>query len=200
MEKDQASTSGDATATASGVGNETESTVPRGHVDKILKEKQNYASRVKELEAKLSELEEGKLQEQNQYKELAEKRLEQLKELETFKTQTMEQMERVKKVSAVKSHLKSLGLKPEHEDVALNKLLDVSKLMVDPDTGVVLGAEELAKEFRTTYAGLGIFGKNVPGTNHDAPSSSSPGPVGRDLSKMTAAELKAEMIRLKSQS
>lgn len=198
MENTEASTSGDASATSG--ANETESTVPRGHVDKILKEKQNYALKVKELESKLSALEESKLQEQNQYKELAEKRLEQLKELESFKAQTMEQMERVKKVSAVKSHLKTLGLKPEHEEVALNKLLDTTKLMIDPDTGVVLGAEELAKEFRTTYASLGLFGKQVPGTNHDAPSSSQSGSTGKDLKSMSAAELKAEMIRLKSQS
>lgn len=169
-----------ATTTASGVvdGQVEPKTDPVGtsgstgnvQLEKVLKEKRNAMQKIADLEAKLQASEEAKLTEQEQFRTLAEQRLKRVEELEAKIATTDKVMEKAKKVAAVKKHLSVMGLKSEHEDLALNKLLDVEDLMLDPDTGTVLGAEEKAKTFRQTYAGLGIFGKQGPGVENNAPS------------------------------
>ena len=187
-ESTQASTSGDAPATSGAVKGESEAdsdqtstsgeavtTVPRAHADKILKESKNKTLKIDELTAKVQELEDAKLTDDQKWQALAERRGEENTELKT-KIQTWEiTAEKDKKVKAVKNHLLALGLKPEKEALVLDKLIDVSTLVVDPDTGAVLGAEELAKQFRQEHADLGVFGRTVPGVNQDAPRIQSGG-------------------------
>lgn len=191
--EENVSTRGDATATsgAGENGNTDHSSSGNDFAAKVLREKQNAMKRIAELEAKLSEVEETKLNENEQYKQLAEQRLKRLESLETELTTYKSKMERAKKVSAVKKHLSQLGLRPQHEDLVLGRLLDVDDLVVDPDTGVVLGADEKAKTFRQQYADLNLFGSDSPRASHQASVSSQS--INRNLKEMSKGDLLQEL-------
>ena len=68
-------------ATTSGV-NGAEQTYPKSHVEKILKEKGNQSAKIKELEEKLQTIQDSKLEQNQEFKTLAEQRLTTIKELE----------------------------------------------------------------------------------------------------------------------
>lgn len=156
-------------------------------VEKLLKEKRNYASKAAELETQLKSMKDERLVEKEQYKQLAEQRLKTIQELEA-KVQTDQALrDKARKLAAVKKHLAQMGLRPEHEELALNKLLDVEDLVIDPDTQAVLGAEEKAKVFRQNYGTLGIFGQKAPGVNQNAPAGSMTTP--KSAKDMTKKEL-----------
>lgn len=204
MSNSQESTSGDSTVTSGTVGDvvntgtttsgvvsdsSDDNSALKGHAEKILKESKNKSARIADLENQLLNLKDAKLNEQQQFKQLAEQRLQQIQELES-KTQAHElQVEKAKKLSSVKNHLVAMGLRPEHQELALNKLLDVEDLMVDPDTGSVLGAEDKAKNFRQQYDSLGIFGKHVPGVNQDAAKQGTMNKSVKDMSKKELQEM-----------
>ncbi len=210
-ESTQASTSGDVSATSGAVKGESEettsdptstsggvvSTVPKAHAEKILKESKNKSLKIDELSAKVQELEDAKLTDDQKWQALAERRGEENTELKT-KIQTWETTaEKDKKLNAVKRHLRAMGLKPEKEALVLEKLIDVSTLIIDPDTKAVLGAEELAKSFRQEHADLGVFGRQVPGVNQDAPRLDSG--VTHSFEDKTKKEQWAEWVKLREQ-
>ena len=192
MSETTASTSGDASATSGAEGQANaqvestsgdETSVPKSHAEKILKESKNKSARIAELEAQLKGLEEAKLEEQQQWQTIAEKRGQELEQLKSKVELHDKTVEKARKVAAVKTHLVKMGLRPEQEELALNKLLDVNDLVVDPDTGAVLGAEEKAKLFRQEYGGLGIFGSQVPGVNQNAPVGTHKPKSANEMSK-----------------
>lgn len=194
MSEKKAATSGaaDATSGASGEGTTEQtqvetsgSTKPESSiVEKLLKEKRNYASKAADLESKLKAFEDERLVEKEQFKTLAEQRLKEIQELKTRVQQDQAMRDKARKLAAVKKQLVQMGMRAEHEELVLNKLLDVEDLIIDPETQAVLGAEEKAKAFRQSYATLGIFGQKAPGVNQNAPSTSTAGPKSvRELSK-----------------
>ena len=199
------STSGESTATSGAVtgDNQTENTtstsgegVPKTHVEKILKESKNKSAKIAELEAKLNEIADSQLNEQQQYKELADKRLARIQELEAKDQATRQREEKARKLSAVEKHLSVMGLKPEHKDVVLGRMLEVEDLIIDPDTGAVLGAEDKAKDFRQQFGNLGFFGKAIPGTDSSAPQGQG---TPKSVNNMTTDDIKAQLRALKQQ-
>lgn len=198
MSENKHATSGAASATSGADGEastattETESSglekVDRALYEKVLKEKRNTAAKNAELQDALKSFKDEQLKKEAQYKTLYEQTLKEKQELEAWKDQNRALQEKAKKFAAVKKHLMQMGLKPEHEDLALNKLLDVEDLVVDPETQVVLGAEEKAKSFRQTYSSLGIFGQKAPGVNQNAPSVGTASPKTID-SKMSREQI-----------
>lgn len=210
MGETNASTSGDAAATSGAADGGVKGTQSNqqstsgdsgsggtSHTEKLLKEKRNAMSRVAELEAQIQSMKDEKLTEKEEYKTLAEQRQKRVQELEQQVTADKKLREKARKVSAVKKHLVSMGLQPKHEEIVLNKLLDVEDLVIDPDTNAVLGAEEKAKTFRQSFADLGFFGKQGPGVNQDAPlvpdGNSSNSGTGGDLSKLSREQLRDKL-------
>lgn len=203
MSEQSASTSGDASATSGageGVSNTQNSTGSTSgdsgkggssHTEKLLKEKRNAMTRVSELEQEIQRLRDEKLAEKEEYKTLAEQRFKRLQELESQVENDRKLRDKARKVSAVKKHLVGMGLKAQHEEIVLNKLLDVDDLVIDPDTNAVLGAEEKAKTFRQSFADLGFFGQAGPGVNQDAPQTSTTpsGANGKSLRELSRDEL-----------
>jgi len=199
MSENKAATSGAANAT-SGADGEVKtdqshgeaSGSPKGDpsiVEKLLKEKRNYASKAADLEAKLKMFEDERLVEKEQFKTLAEQRLKEIQELTNRVQQDQALRDKARKLAAVKKQLVQMGLRPEHEELALNKLIDVEDLVIDPDTQAVLGAEEKAKAFRQSYSTLGIFGQKAPGVNQNAPAAGSTTPKSvRELTKKELME------------
>ena len=189
------SSGGDGSNSASGESKVEGQSYSKEFVDKLLKEKKNYAGRVSELESKLKADEESKMEQNKQYKELADTLRKENGDLKQKIDGFSKMSEQAKKIGAVRSHLQKFGLKPEYEELALNKLLDVSGVVIDSDSGAVLRAEETAKSFHQEYSKLGIFGEKVPGTRFDAPSHST-NQVTRDYSKMSVKELQEEYKKL----
>ena len=197
------STSGDldnnTTQTAtSGAASENEQ-VSRKAYEKALKEKSNASrhnlelrNELDALKAKLAEGEENRLQEQNQYKELYEQTRTKLEESQGKHSALLDQIETGKKMSAVKSELMKRGMNPEHEATVF-KLMDTSEVMLDPQTGVVIGAEDAAKSFHEQFKDLGLFGHKPVGVSHNAPTNNVNS--DEDLNSLSQSEI---MARLKS--
>lgn len=160
-------------------------------VSKALKEKSNWRSKALELENKLKSFEDQRLEEKEQYKALAEQRLKEIQELRNTVTQTQQERERARKFNAVREHLVKMGLKQDRESLVFDKLLDVSDLVIDPDTNTVLGAEEKAKDFRKTYADLNLFGQRMPNVNQNAPAYSTQST--KSFKEMGRDELKEQL-------
>lgn len=187
MEENSQATSG-AESTASGVDNENEAPsstsgepgangYPSHFVEKVKKEKDNYAKQAADLKAKLAELEaklnssaEQKLAEKEQYKTLWEQEKTRRTELEQFVQKTKAEKVESTKRDAVKKHLFDLGLRPEKEDVVF-RLMDLSNVMVDDETLAVIGAEEAAKALYEKHNDLGIFKHASPKVSHQAAPS-----------------------------
>lgn len=168
---------------------------PAHFVEKLKREQSNWRARAKELESKLREREEHELKEQNKYKELFEARS---KELETARTQLTEYQERMRqarKMSAVKSELQKLGIRPGKEEVAF-RLMDLKEVAIDDDTDTVIGADQVAKSFYDQYNDLGIWGSKVPRVAHQAPASNQQAtdlsslPLEQKLKMLAELELK----------
>jgi hypothetical protein len=136
---------------------------------RLLKEKKVEAEKRRELEAKLKAIEEKSLLEQNQFRELAEMKA---KEAEEYKSKFESEQAKTRQGylnTVLRDKLLTYGLNPKYTTEAL-KLIDKSKLQVDPDNSVVIGADETAKEFYNKYAGL-FFSTATPGVTHQAPGN-----------------------------
>lgn len=160
---------------------------------KLMKEKENWKSKALELEQKLNEVTESELKAKENYKQLYEvektSKESLKKELESFK----EKDKSLKVNSAIVKELYKFGLAPEYAETAL-KLFDRNAVNLDPDTQVVVGAEEAAKVFHEKHAGLNFWKKAGTGVNQN-------GFVGntqqtKELRKMTLEE-KYEALRRK---
>jgi hypothetical protein len=122
---------------------------------KLLDEKKKEKARVKELEAKLAEIEEGKLEEEKRYKELFEKRDSELKELQKTLEESKKSKVQRDKLDAFNKAVG--GLKNE----SYSKLVDLDKIIIED--GVVNEASlvDYATEFKKKHPEL-IDSKPAP--------------------------------------
>ena len=137
--------------------------------EKLLREKKNTSEKNKQLEAELKAIKDREMLEKENYKDLLKKRDDELADLKT----KVDEFDRVKKQASINSSLRAeltnLGADPKHIETAL-QLVRKDKLIIDQDTGVVVGAVEAAKDFYTKNSELGFFTKKTPGANHNSPS------------------------------
>lgn len=191
------STSGDGQPDVSSTESQSNS---NAHLAKMKKEKDNYVKKAQELQAKLDanereaqEKRDAALVQKEEYKTLYEQEKEKTTKLGTELSQNKTQMADARKKSEVKSHLRKLGLNPVHEKAAF-RLMDISKVVVDDETGVIVGAEDTAKAFHDEFKALGFFGKTGPGVSHNAPDNNSSG-EGKLKALKTQKEFDAYMIQ-----
>lgn len=208
MSKETASTSGEANA-ASGASasdgssvneSKAEKTYPADFVEKLKKEKENFKKELEALRAKESNEQETKLKEKEEFKKLADLKA---KEADQYKAEKAALEEKIKLGQingAVKAELEKLGLDATYsEDVF--KLLDKNikdVVTIDPDTQMVVGADEIAKQAYQKYSGLGFFKKQSATANHSA--SKAVTQTKPDISKMNNAQLLDYWKSLKSAS
>lgn len=156
---------------------------------KLREQKRTFQSQIEEHQTSLREKEEKVLRESSSHKELADRYREDAEKLKNqlneFKTRETEG----KKKRAVFQELTKLGFDAKYSEEAF-RLIDHSKVIVEEDTGSVLGATDIAKDFASKYAEFPYFRKrSSSGANH---SSSSPTPGQlldvRGMSKKEIAE------------
>jgi len=168
---------------------------------RLLREKKAETDKRRALELQLKERNEKDMLDKENYKELLKSREDDLAKANA----TVQEYERVKKQAQVNSSLRDellkLGADPKHMDKAL-KLMDRERLIVDEDTGVVIGAQEAAKAFYQSNSDLGFFSKKAPGVNHNAPSldiADSKEAYKAELAKCkTQKEIEAVMLKYRS--
>lgn len=203
------STSGDTTATSGAVDGQiaqtevdssqdtsgsSEGTIPKSHLEKVLKEKRNLSAKLAELENAIKSREEQDMLANNQHKEVADLHREENRKLKAELEAREQMLVKAKKVSALKKHLVQMGLNTQYEELVLNKLVDVDDLVIDPETGAVLGAEDKAKRVRQDFAGLGgLFGGNVHRVDQSAPVGQA---ASKPIQQMTQEEIRAQLKAL----
>lgn len=153
-------------------------------VEKLMKEKKNYASKVDEISAKLAAYESTikekdmeVLKVKEDWKSLA---TEKEKEVLALKAALQEketaiqsiQVEKINghKISALKRELDKLGADHKSMDSIL-RLADLNVMKYDEEHKVVLGVEEVAKSIKEQIPA--VFGVSVPGVSHAAPAGSN---------------------------
>jgi hypothetical protein len=177
MELNTTSTSGEGSASGAaddkGNANSTSGEGANSAFEKVLKEKKNAMERIKQLETEKKARDEQDLLAKENYKELLKSRDDELAKERSLRLE-FEKKEKTRRVqSALVNELDKLGLDPAHRDKAL-RLANMERLQVDEETGVVVGAVELAKSFYQENSSLGFFKKTQPGANHNAPSINMP--------------------------
>lgn len=154
---------------------------------RVLSESKKYKQRAIEAEARAKSLEEAKLTEQQQYKELAERYK---KENESLKSNYTELQLR----SQLIPKLVSSGVR-DVEDAM--KLGNTDVLMHDPDSDSLLGVEDFVKDLKTRKPWLFDSGK-PSSVNSSLPASDLNRPTAtrkEDLNSLSRDEI---MKRLKS--
>lgn len=172
---DQSSTSGLENAT-SGAKDQEQSVTSGAETDglaknleKALTEKKNAMSKLRELEAQLKKANEDKLVQSQQWKELAESRERELLETKLTLETKEKKIQEASVNGALRNELMKFGINGQLVDSAL-RIIDKKSVQVDPETGVVLGAGEVVKDFHKTFAGQSFFGNPSPKTSQGAPS------------------------------
>lgn len=178
-------------------GSPDENSNQNSHVEKLTKELNNYRKKVQDLDSKITELENEKALSANNYKELYEKQKTTIEELKSADKAKEAKLTNAHKRDAVSKALLKYNLNEKHLDTAM-KLVDSSKLHVDPDTGTVFGAEELAKNFYEENKDLGYFKKSNFNPNHRAPDGKKINEMP-NLAKMSQAE-KIQYLRDRERS
>lgn len=191
-------TSGGAVETSGSTQGNQESNVTSGtkdsNLEKVLKEKKNAMLALQQLKEEnealkvfKAEKEEQALLAQKQHEQVIESLKKKVSELEMTAKQKEEVIKRSKINSALMKELKRLGFDDsEANREAALKLVDVKPVMIDPSTDLVLGADDVAKDFHAKYASLGFFGKQTVGVNQNAAQIKTN--VGYDLTKMSKEE------------
>lgn len=139
-------------------------------VAKLKKEKDNWKAKAEELLNKQKLAEEESLKAKEQYKVLYENRTKEVEEYKAKLVKIEDGLKKEAKSKAVEKELFKLGLSPEYSDT-VNKLMDWNLVNLDPETNLVIGAEEAAKGFYEKHNALGFFKKTGPGVNHNAPNT-----------------------------
>lgn len=156
---------------------------------RVLRESQKFKQRALEAEAKANALEEAKLTEQQQYKELADRYKSELEKVRQAKTELQ-----------LKTQLMPALSQAGCRDVTDAMKLGNSELLFGDDDSLN-GVEEYVKDLQQRKPWL--FDNGKPSSVN--PSLPSPGrvPIGDlnkvDYSKMSKAELDAEISRLDAQ-
>jgi hypothetical protein len=201
MYNENQATSGANTEISDSVADKQESVSTSGEntqktaYDKLLREKKNASLALQDAKAKLAEydafkaqVEEEKLLKEKQYETLLDNYKKKLGETESKLTGLEKTIENSKKNTAILNELKKLGfVDSESNRKAVSRLVDTSMASIDPQTNVVIGADEAAKAFYQEFNSLGFFGKQTSGANHNAPKINlNSGNV--DLSSMSKDE------------
>lgn len=143
-------------------------------VDKLKGEKDNLKKRIEQLEAEQKAAEERALKEKEDYKTLYEKTKAENERLTGSLESAEQQKLNAKKESELKRELAKLGVKPSYAEKAV-KLANLDFVKVDNDSGVIYGAEVVAKSLSEDWPDL--FGE---GTTEKVSQSApqSPPPTG----------------------
>lgn len=174
MSEDKTATSGAEEAT-SGASDKSHSAE---HFAKVRKELEHWRTKAKSEE-------ETRLKESNDYKALADLRS---KEAEEWKAK-FTSLETNTKARTIDSKLKEAflakGGKAEFLDDAL-QLMPKTGVAVDPETGVVVGVDNVINPFFEKYKTIGFFKVGNPMVSHAAPGQS--GHVRPDIKAMTPSQ------------
>lgn len=149
----------------------------------------NNRRKLREFEDKQKQAEEGKLSEQQKFKELAEVRA---KELEGIKTRM--------KSSAITSALMTEAIKAGIVDNDALKLVDQSKLIYSEDDNSVLGAAEIVADFKKSKPYLFKTGDSPKNPKPPAPSFSKDGEATiDDIAKLSPKEQVAHFKKIREE-
>jgi hypothetical protein len=127
------------------------------HVEKLLKERNNYKARALESEAKLKSFEEKSLIENEEFKTLAESKTKELEEERKEKQRLLDLVATGKKTAALKSELAKLGIGETYVNQAV-KLANLDDIKVDSEFNAVVGADAVAQSIKEAVPVL--FGSN----------------------------------------
>lgn len=92
-----------------------------------------------------------------------------------------------KKTKALISELNKYSFDPSYETDVLS-LIDRKQIAIDDETGLVIGADRVAKEFAQKYGSFPYFKKAKPGANHNSPDGKSSPNI--DPASMSREDLK----------
>ena len=156
---------GNESASGDSSGNESYSTE---FVTKLKKEKDNFRSETQSLRDKIAEMEanqkareEQELKEKEDWKTLFEKANEEKKNLEGKLTTVADRELSAKKESELKKELAKLGVKQNYVEKAA-KLAQLDSVKIDNETGVIYGADVVAKTLSEEWPDL--FGSGASET------------------------------------
>jgi len=155
------------------------------NLEKALREKKNAMEKLREMEAQMKKLNEDKLSHSQEWKQLAELRE---KELSETKQALHEKEKKIAEASvngAIRNELLKFGMNTQLVDYAL-RIIDKAGVQLDPETGVVIGAGDVVRDFHKTFAGQSFFATPKATASHGAPEMNPP-LTGEDAFK---AELK----------
>lgn len=199
MEENMEATSG-ASPSTSGEEQIEDKKYDASFVEKLKKEKENWAksasetkAQLEELQSKLAEIEKDKMMSNEQYKEYAEKLELELNESKQELGKFKETIKQGQVNRRIQDELVRNGLNPKYMDDAL-RLVDRNQISFHPETNLPLGVEDLVRDFKDRYSDLGFFGKSVPGVDYSAASSRPQGQ--KNLTDMSIQE----KLQLLSQS
>lgn len=157
-------------------------------IAKLKREKDNQKAAKEALEAELKALKDDKLKEKENYKALYETAV---KDAETLKSElsARDTMINEGKInSSISAELLKAGVSPDKIDTA-KRLIEKTTVMLDKETGVVVGAVEAVQAFVKAHADLGFFGKNGS-ANHNAGANESVGSASWQKAKSTDEMIK----------
>lgn len=138
---------------------------PKAFVEKLLREKNNFKTKANELEEQLKVAQKGKEKPDDkaddQHKALLKLKDEENKALKEKLDKHTKEMTEAKKLGTLKQEFDKNGGNAKQWEL-ITRLADVSKIMIDEESGVVYGAEaeiKRIKELAPTF-----FGKQAKGT------------------------------------
>ena len=168
----------------------TSGATDNGLVDKLKREKDNFRERALKAERALEEKERAGLEAKEEYKKLYELEKQKVGEHEQVLAEMRVKQQTAEINSKLRDELTRLGCKPESIQDAF-KLIDRSTVNVDPETGLILGAEDAAKMFQEKYSQYGFFSRASVGVSQTAPNTK---PVtDKSVGEMTTKE-KLELL------
>jgi hypothetical protein len=146
---------------------QTTDSYSKDFVSKLMTEKKNWAEKAKTLEMELKQKNEQKMLEEKRFEELAAQREKELKEWQEKHLTLQSKIKETHKTSELKKELLKLGIDTKYLDDTI-KLADISKITYDDETGIITGAEHIAKSLQEKFSPL--FGVKT-NANHQAPSA-----------------------------
>ena len=117
------------------------------HVEKVLKERNNYKTRALEAEAKLKAQAEKSLIENEEFKTLAENKQKELEAARAELNKTNKIIETAKKTSALTNELSKLGCNESYVGQAI-KLANLEDIKIDSEFNTTVGADAVAQSIK----------------------------------------------------
>ncbi len=162
---------------ASGESTETK-TYSSDFVEKLKKEKENWKlqasnsnSELEKFKADQKTREEKAARESDDFKKLFEMKSKELEDLQGRLNESKTRELDSKKASVLKSELEKLGLDSKYADKA-TRLADLKQIKIDNETGVIYGADMVAKTLSEEWPAL--FGTATETVKQNAPAHPKP--------------------------